>query len=455
MKFGIGTVDAVSADTWQRRLICASGALVVLILFLKINGYPMFIGDSSRYSPGLDARNVGSILPRLMFSPLFSLYGDWGSTATGCLAAAYGVGQFFSVIGSRLRLSLIQCAAAAVLVTALSLMPFYATMIAAEPFSIAFFGLLLAALLRGYVNWIDLLLLVVFAGAYPAHMVVALAILIFYLAIWPKRRYALAAALAVAVIGGVVLDNVAYAWFGPDEDRISTSFLGISLLAHYPFVLNHRCARDPEFRLCEEPYRSFIARHGRPGKEGSRFLWRKTSLIGESTKIPDEYVLSIRELEDLSASLVLEFVRAAPKNMGYVVSMAGHKFAEILTDTPGNNFRSVRRTSGRAYWRSLCGSRKCNSRFMNVIYQTTFFVQVGLAALVAVLVAWLTPPAYWGRMAIFLAGAFVINMFLMTNLAVASPRYAYKIFFIVSTIWVFGLFRLAGSFRSRSPKPVK
>lgn len=449
MRLSVGARTPVPLDTWQRRAVCIAIVFVATLLFLWLNHYPIIIGDSTRYTPAAHPRAVGAILPRLLFTPAFWYYGDWGSALTGAIAAAYGVGRLMSVVSARLELRLLPTAAAALAASIISLVPVYAVMIATEPFSVAYFGLLLAVLVSGRVSWwFDLPLLLVLSGTHPSHVPVTLGVLLFALVVLPVRKPALTAVLAAAALGGLALDKAAYDKVGPDSPRISMSFLGATLLSNYPFVLEHRCARDPDFLLCDRHYRAHIERYGHPGAYVGQLLWYSGSMFSfvRTSKLEKRYRLSIDQYEDASKELVLEFLRAAPSNIGAVVDTAARRTLQIFTAPPETHLRP---RPPRFSWRnsafrgSICGKGACSTPAAALIHQIVVYSQYVLALIVSVLVMRAYPSLQWGRITLLFVGTYLINAFFLANLSVPAARYIYKILFLISIIAAFGLARLA------------
>ena len=205
-------------------------------------------------------------------------------------------------------------------------------MISSEPYAIAAFSVVLAVLIDRQPTWLDLVVLVATGAAHAASVpLIALMLLLAVLLSFRPRLRDLV--LLVAAVGSsIVIDRLVYHSFGPNLERLAMGYVGAQILSLYPFALDAKCAEEPAFKLCREPYRSHIANSlARKGTgvgqqancgRGSAavLLWGRSTLLsrwGTSTLAP-EAQLGHAELNQLSSDIAGTFLTTLPAHLPQV-----------------------------------------------------------------------------------------------------------------------------------------
>ena len=87
------------------------------------------------------------------------------------------------------------------------------------------------------------------------------------------------------------------------------------------------------------------------------------------------------------------------------------------------------------------------------IYQTVVFAGYVLAAFAIVVALLQLQSPIWLRLFAFLIGIYLMNAFLMVNISNFSPRYIYRLFFLVITVASLGFVLLGRRRQSMPPRP--
>jgi arylsulfatase A-like enzyme len=462
-------------------LLLTSGWLLALTVAgtaLFLNGYPVLIYDTERYSPSHDITSMASSLPHFLNLPPFLLFGAYGAALTGMLASAYGLTRLVLAIANRLQLSSREALALLATLSLLSFFPLYAIMISSEPYAIAFLAVGLATAIDRQLSWLDLAVAGATAVTHLTSVPLIALVLILAFVLGFRPRVAHVALLAAATGASLFIDRVLYQTYGPGEEPLSTAYVGAQILSIYPFVLDARCASDPDFRLCRDPYRSHIDAQTLQTRKnigpkslcgqnsGADYLWGPTTLLsawGTST-LPVEAQLSHAEFNALSRELVGTFITELPAHFLQVLGMS---FCRLEFGLASRGWRPlppewiplageswVRRAGFlpspddvAVYERSCFGSGVCQGERASTIYYTIIIASY----ILLVPSLWLTGrrrlDTQWFRLVLLLVGTYLLSAFIMFNISNFSPRYAYRLFFLITAVDALGIAVLMRAWR--------
>jgi hypothetical protein len=291
-----------SSAAWTSYVLTFVNILLVFAAVLAINGFYFLNLDGWRYSGAhLGAPQLAPVMLAVFNYPAYTLFGTWGEMILQILVFSYVLTRTSAVFGFRVSLL------TAIVWLVGTFYAFFGNTFVVDPWTPI---LLLLLLIVGYsrrLNYLDLFLLFVAAGAHNLHVLIAIGAFVVGIAtgLIVRRRLVIALTILATIPVNMGLAHVLH----PGVTPLRWSFIASDVLLKD--TANHEafCQSNAENKFCRDPYLAKI-RKGRA--EGwYDLMWGAHSLFIDSPELGGK-PLTVSEVERASREFVFYIARHDP-----------------------------------------------------------------------------------------------------------------------------------------------